>query len=184
MKTRLIERTGTRRRAPTGMKPSLKSGRGVKVTMSITIARPPDEVYSFWRQFDNLSRFMAHVVSVTETGDTSHWVIKTSAGKQLQWDSRIIEDKPGEMISWRSLEGADVDNAGSVWFTPTTSGHTRLKVAMKYSPPGGKVGAALAKLFGDSAKDELVEDLKRLKALLEKDETSERRSRAKRAVRY
>jgi uncharacterized membrane protein len=184
MKTRFVERTGTRRRAPTGMKPSIKSGRGFKVTMSITIACPADAIYSFWREFENLARFMTHVVSVTESGDTSHWVIKTASGKELEWDSRIIEDKPGEMISWQSLEGADVDNAGSVWFMPTPSGHTRVKVAMKYSPPGGKVGAVLAKIFGDSAKDELVEDLKRLKNLLENGETSERRSRTSKAVKY
>src|SRR6185437_13871799 len=102
---------------------------------SVTINRSPDEIYSFWRQLENLPRFMNHIKSVTQLGDNiSHWVVKTSAGQELEWDARLIEDKPGQMLSWQSLEGADVDNAGSVWFTPATGGRgTVVKVAMKYS---------------------------------------------------
>src|ERR1044071_5668960 len=141
MKTRLAEKDYSRARA---LEPhaSLKSGEGMKVEQSITINRPPDEIYSFWRQLENLPRFMDHVKSVTQTGNgISHWVVRTSSGQEFEWDARLIEDKPGQMISWQSLDGADVDNAGSVWFTPASDGQgTFVKVSMKYSPPGGQLG--------------------------------------------
>jgi len=169
MKTRLAEKDITRGQTPNRIKPSLKSGEGVKMEKTITIDRSPEEIYAFWRRFENLPRFMQHLESVTEAGGgTSHWVLKTGHGKMLEWDARLIEDKPGQMISWQSLEGADVDNAGSVWFTAAPgAGSTEVKVAMKYSPPGGKLGLAMAKFFGENPDEEMAEDLGRLKALLE-----------------
>ena len=168
MKTRLVERNTSSRRT-TEPHASLKSGEGEKLEQSITINRAPDEIYSFWRQLENLSRFMQHIKSVTQMGDNiSHWVVETSHGAKFEWDARIIEDKPGEMLSWQSLDGADIDNAGSVWFTPAPDGQgTVVKVAMKYSPPGGKLAALMAKVFGDSAEKQMMEDLVRLKNLLE-----------------
>jgi uncharacterized membrane protein len=180
MKTRLAEKNYSRGRALPSQ-PSLKSGEGTKMEKSVTINRSPEEIYSFWRQLENLPRFMEHIQSVTQTGDgISHWAVKTLHGRTLEWDARLIEDKPGQMLSWQSLEGADVDNAGSVWFTPATGGRgTVVKVSMKYSPPGGKLGSMLAKLFGDSAEKQMAEDLFRLKSLLETGEipTTERQPR-------
>jgi uncharacterized membrane protein len=166
MKTRLVERNHSRAAEPHA---SLKSGEGMKMEQSVTINRSPEEIYYFWRQLENLPRFMNHIKSVTQTGDgISHWVVQTSAGKEFEWDARLIEDKPGQMLSWQSLDGADVDNAGSVWFTPTSDGTaTIVKVSMKYSPPGGKLGALLAKFFGDSAEKQMTEDLLRLKNIME-----------------
>lgn len=168
MKTRYTEKeiSGGRAVEPHA---SLKSGEGMKLEQSVTIHRSPDEIYSFWRQLENLPRFMQHIKSVTQVGDgVSHWVVKTSAGKEFQWDARLIEDKPGEMLSWQSLEGADIDNAGSVWFLPADSDSaTVVKVSMKYSPPGGMFGALLGKFFGASAEKQMTEDLLRLKNLLE-----------------
>jgi uncharacterized membrane protein len=166
MKTRLVERDYSRATEPHA---SLKSGEGIKLEQSVTINRTPDEIYSFWRQLENLPRFMEHIKSVTQVGGgVSHWVVQTAGGKEFEWDANLIEDKPGQMLSWQSLEGADVDNAGSVWFTPNTEGPgTVVKVSMKYSPPGGKIGALLAKFFGDSAEKQMTEDLLRLKNLLE-----------------
>jgi len=168
MKTRLAERKVHRRPTPVA-KPSLKSGEGVKVELSLQIDLPPSEIYRFWRQLENLPRFMSHIESVTRRGDgTSHWIVKTSRGRELEWDARIIEDKPNQMISWQSLEDADVDNAGSVWFTPKNHGRaTEVKVAMKYSPTAGKLGATIARVFGDNAEQQVAEDLSRLKTLLE-----------------
>ena len=168
MKTRLAERNTSGRRV-TEPHASLKSGEGEKLEQSITINRSPDEIYSFWRQLENLSRFMQHIKSVTQIGSgISHWVVQTSHGAKFEWDARLIEDKPGQMISWQSLDGADVDNAGSVWFTPSADGQgTVVKVSMKYSPPGGKLGALMAKVFGDSAEKQMMEDLVRLKNLME-----------------
>jgi uncharacterized membrane protein len=94
--------------------------------------------------------------------------VQTSHGAKFEWDARLIEDKPGEMLSWQSLDGADIDNAGSVWFTPSNDGQgTVVKVAMKYAPPGGKLASLMAKVFGDSAEKQMMEDLLRLKNLLE-----------------
>lgn len=168
MKTRLAEKTYNRSRT-LPPHPSLKSGEGSKLEKSVTINRSPEELYAFWRQLENLPRFMSHLQSVTQSSDgVSHWVMRTSHDRMLAWDAQLIEDKPGQMLSWQSLEGADVDNAGSVWFTPATGGRgTVVKVSMKYSPPGGKLGAMLAKLTGDDAEKALAEDLFRLKSLLE-----------------
>lgn len=167
MKTRFVDK-------PTGQnrpkQASLKSGEGLKLEECITINRSPNELYSFWRHLENLPRFMKHLESVTEESPgVSHWVMKTSRGKELEWDAQIIEDKPGEMISWQSLKGADVANAGSVWFTPAQDGRgTELKVSMKYSPPGGKLAATIAKLWGDNAEHDLREDLLNLKEMLQR----------------
>src|SRR4051794_25938545 len=98
MKPRFTEKE-TSHRTPNILKPSLKSGEGIKVEQSITIDLSPEEIYAFWRRLENLSRFMNHVESITQTGEgTSHWVVKTSTGKTLEWDAHIIEDKPGQMI--------------------------------------------------------------------------------------
>src|SRR5207249_2715987 len=98
----------------------------------------------------------------------SHWVMRTTAGRTLEWDAQIIEDKPDEMISWQSLADSDVDNAGSVRFTPTADKlGTVVKVSMKISPLGGKLGIAIAKLAGEDPEKQLAEDLSRFKKLLE-----------------
>jgi uncharacterized membrane protein len=172
MKTRFFEKqTGQNRET----RASLKSGEGLKLEECITINRSPSELYTFWRRLENLPRFMKHLESVTEdTGGGSHWVMKASPGNELEWDAQIIEEKPGEMISWQSLEGAELANAGSVWFTPAQDGRgTELKVSMKYSPPGGKLAATFAKLVGVSAEHKLREDLLNLKEMLERSDTLE-----------
>ena len=175
MKTRLTEKNVIRGRAQAvHPSPSLKSGEGIKTEKSVTINRSPQEIYSYWHQLKNLSHFMQHVQSVTPLGDgLSHWVVKTTHGQTLEWDTRIIEDKPGQMISWQSLEGADMDNAGSVWFTPAADGSgTVVKISMKYSPPGGKIGIAIAKFLGNDPGKEMESDLYRLKEVLESGEIS------------
>ena len=112
---------------------------------------------------------MRHVESVTVQDHVhSHWVVKTLAGKLVEWDAELIEEKEDEMLSWRSLPGSEVDNAGSVWFTPVPGGKgTMVRVELKYVPPAGKLGVLAAKLFGRDAEAEIEEDLSRLKKLLE-----------------
>lgn len=148
---------------------AVASGKGVKVERAITISRPVSEVYAFWRHFENLSRFMNHVNSVMERDAThSHWTVRTPRGKLVEWDAELIEERPNELLSWRSLPGADVDNAGSVWFTPAPGNRgTVLKVSLKYDPPATKLGVAIAKMFGQDAEAEIQDDLYRLKSLLE-----------------
>ena len=152
-----------------GDKVSVPGGRGIKVEKSVTINRPAEEIYSFWRNFQNLPRFMKHLESVNETGDgRSHWVAKAPAGQIVEWDAEVYNDKENEMIAWRSLEGSDVNNAGSVHFTPLGGGRgTAVRVVFKYEPPGGAVGALVAKLFGENPEQQVDEDLRRLKQVLE-----------------
>jgi len=148
---------------------SVPSDEGVRVDKAITIERPVAYVYSFWRHFQNLPNFMRHLKSVSVQDEMhSHWAVKTVGGKVLEWDAEIIEQRENEMISWRSTPGADVDNAGSVWFTNVPGGSgTLLRVELKYVPPAGKAGAFFAKILGEDADSEIEEDLQRLKAILE-----------------
>jgi uncharacterized membrane protein len=148
---------------------SVPSNEGVRVDKTITINRPAGEVYAFWRQLENLPRFMRHLESVTVQDNLhSHWSVKTVGGKVLEWDAEIIEQRPNEMISWRSAPGADIDNAGSVWFTSIPGGEgTIVRVELKYIPPAGKAGATIAKFLDADADAVIGEDLRRLKSLLE-----------------
>jgi len=148
---------------------SVPSDEGIRVDEVIKIDRPIPEVYSFWRRLENLARFMRHIESiVVEDNLHSHWRVKTLAGKIVEWDAEIIEERENIMISWRSIPGADVDNAGSVWFNPAPGGEgTVVRVSLKYVPPAGKAGEMLTKLFGRDAKSEIAEDLQRVKNLLE-----------------
>jgi uncharacterized membrane protein len=148
---------------------SVPSGEGVRVDKTITIKRPISEVYAFWDRLENLPQFMRHVQSVKVRDDLhSHWAVNTVGEKILEWDAEIIERRKDEMISWRSIPGADVDNAGSVWFTPTRGSiGTVVRVSLKYAPAAGKAGLITAKLLGRDADSEIEEDLHRLKSLLE-----------------
>jgi len=148
---------------------SVPSDQGIRVDKTITIQRPVTEVYSFWRELQNLPRFMRHLESVTVSDALhSHWVVRSIGEKKLEWDAEIIEQRANEMVSWRSMPGADVDHAGSVWFKPVSDGlGTEVRVSLKYLPPSGKAGDLFARIFGRDAASEIEEDLFRLKALLE-----------------
>src|ERR1051325_566134 len=143
--------------------------RGIKVEKSITINKSPEELYRFWRRFENLPRFMNHLESVTTTGEgRSHWVAKAPAGSTVEWDAEIYNEKENELIAWRSLEGADVDNAGSVRFEPAAGDRgTTVRVTLRYDPPGGALGAAVARLFGENPDQQIDEDLRRFKQVME-----------------
>ena len=148
---------------------SLPYGKGVKVRHSVTVNKPPEELYSFWRGLENLPRFMNHLESVQWLdSNRTHWKVKAPAGMNVQWDAEIIADTPNEIIGWRSLPGADVDNAGSVRFERAPGGRgTIVRVQMQYNPPGGKAGALIAKLFGEEPEQQLREDLRRFKQIME-----------------
>ncbi|HEX8774887.1 MAG TPA: SRPBCC family protein [Pyrinomonadaceae bacterium] len=148
---------------------SANEGGANQVKQSMIINRSPEEVYGFWRRLENLPRFMRHLESVQETGTgRSHWVAKAPAGSSVEWDAEITEDRPNELIAWRSLEGADVDNSGSVRFEPATGGRgTVVHVEMEYNPPGGVLGALVAKLFGEEPGQQAQESLRTLKQVME-----------------
>ena len=109
----------------------------VHIEKSITIAKSPEELYSFWRDFENLPKFMDHLESVTcVSTNRSHWVAKGPAGKRVEWDAEIYNEKPNELIAWRSLDG-EVTNAGSVRFEPAGERGTVVRVVVNYNTPGG-----------------------------------------------
>jgi uncharacterized membrane protein len=141
----------------------------VDVFRSITINRSPEEVYRFWHDFGNLPRFMHHLEAVQVTGTlTSHWVAKAPFGREVEWDAEIVEDRPGELIAWRSIEGSEIPNSGSVRFSPAPNGRgTEVSVTIQYEPPAGKAGALLARMLGEEPHVQLRDDLRRLKQVLE-----------------
>jgi uncharacterized membrane protein len=154
---------------------SVKGGAGVKVEESVTIEKSPEELYRFWRDFENLPKVMNHLERVETSGasNKSHWVAKAPLGQTVEWDAEIITDHPGEMIAWHSLKNSEVANAGSVHFTPAANG-TEVRVVLKYDPPGGKIGAVVAKLFGEEPERQIAEDLRRFKQLMESNEFAQK----------
>jgi uncharacterized membrane protein len=147
-----------------------KGERGLHLVHAVRIAKSPEELYGFWRSFENLPRFMEHLESVRAEANNSrsHWVARAPMGTTVEWDAEIVEDRPNERIAWRSLEGADVDNAGSVDFIRMgEGGETEVRVEMSYEPPGVALGAAVATLFGEEPVQQIKDDLRRLKRLME-----------------
>lgn len=151
---------------------ALGGSAGVIVEESVTINRPISLLYRFWRNLENLPHFMSHLESVERVTDTlSRWRAEGPAGITLEWTAEIHNEVPDKLIAWRSLEGSDVVSAGSVNFEEAGPGKgTRVRVRLQYSPPGGKAGAALAKLIGRDAATEIRQDLQRFKHLVESGE--------------
>jgi uncharacterized membrane protein len=141
---------------------------GIKAERSILIDKSPEELYRFWRNLENLPRFMSHVSEVKELeGKRSHWKIKSLGGANFEWDAEIINEIPNELLAWRSLEGSDVDHAGSVHFEPNPHGGTRVTVVIEYRPPAGKLGAEVARVLGQEPPQLIEKDLQSLKHLME-----------------
>lgn len=142
---------------------------GIKVTHAVTIMKPAADLYRYWRDFTNLPRIMDHLESVTVQDDiNSHWIAKAPLNSTVAWDAEIINDVPNEVIAWRSLPGADVDNAGAVTFKPGPIGRgTEVRVSLSYAPPAGKPGAVVAKLLGEEPTKQLDDDLRHFKNLME-----------------
>lgn len=138
------------------------------VRASLTVGRPADELYAYWRQLENLPRFMKNLEFVTEEGGISHWVGKSPLGMKISWDAKIVDDRPGRVISWRSLAASQIDNSGWVRFEPATGGRgTVVRVHMDVKTPENLFGRALARLTHKGVELEVQEDLRRFKALME-----------------
>ena len=158
--------TGHRLGAPAGV-PTLDTT--VRVKISETIGRPAEELYAFWRDYHNATRFMSRIEHVrVESPTRSHWVMSGPMGRTLEWDSEVTRDAPGEGFGWESLEGADVANRGSVSFLPDTRGEeTVVTYELEFDPPGGALGAAVAGAFQAVPREMARADLRRFKALME-----------------
>ena len=143
--------------------------RGVNIEEVVTIQRPARELYDFWRTFETLPQFMQNLVAVEQLDNRrSHWKAKGPAGRTVEWDAEIINEIPHELIGWRTLDGADVVSAGSVNFRPAAGGRgTDVRVRLQYNPPGGKVGSAVAWLFGLEPSQTIRQDLRRFKQIME-----------------
>lgn len=142
---------------------------GIRVDRAITIDKPRPEVYQYFRNFQNLPRFMRHVKAVRELdGNRTHWVIQAPAGKQVEWDAVIHNEVPNERIAWRTLPGGDVQSAGAVLFrdAPGARG-TEVQVELQYNPPAGVIGAVLAQLWGEEPGVQIDDDLHRFKQIME-----------------
>jgi uncharacterized membrane protein len=149
-----------------------------EVRATITVNRSPEEAYQFWRDFEQLPRFMEHVEQVRVMGDRrSHWRAKMPIGGTAEWDAEIVEDRPNEVIAWRSVGGADVRHAGSVRFTPAPGNRgTEVRVALRYEPPTGPlgaIGAKVARLWGESPEQHVRDDLRAFKQVLETGEVTQ-----------
>jgi uncharacterized membrane protein len=150
------------------------------VGQAVTINRPRHELYAFWRDFGNLPRIMENIESVTELDERrSHWVVRGPAGSTVEWDSQIVEDVPGELISWQSDAGADITNSGRIDFRDAPGGRgTVVTATIAYDPPAGAVGKLVAKLFQREPKIQARRDLRRFKQFMETGEIATSRINA------
>jgi uncharacterized membrane protein len=142
---------------------------GVKLEKTIIVDGSPEDLYRFWRRFENLPQVMRHLKNV-QSIDSQHskWVAEGVAGKDVRWEAEIINERQDEMISWRSLPGGEVDTAGSVHFRRLPHQHaTEVTISMKYNPPAGKIGAQIASLLGEGLEEKLDEDLQSFKQVME-----------------
>jgi len=148
---------------------SVPHQQGIRVEESVTINHRVETVYDFWRDFTNLPLFMENLKSVTVESPThSHWVVKGPAGMTVEWDAEIVTEIPNEVIAWRTIDNMQVSHAGSVHFRPAPGERgTEVHVALEYAPIAGPVGALVAKLFRRDPKEQIYDDLRRLKQILE-----------------
>lgn len=144
-------------------------GREFTVSTGVIVNRSAQDAYELWRDFSRLPAFMTHLESVrVSDGGTSHWTATAPAGRTVEWDAEITEDVPGQVLSWRSTEGADVPNSGTVRFAPAPGGRgTEVRVQLDYRPPAGKVGNTVARLLGEEPRQQITDDMRRFKQVLE-----------------
>lgn len=143
--------------------------RATTVSHTVTINRSAEDLYSFWRDFSNLPQFMNHIERIEVIDDrNSHWVAKAPAGLRVSWDAQVTDDQPNRRLAWRAIEGSDVPNWGHVEFRPAPGGRgTELHAVIRYEPPGGALGRAVAKLLGEEPQQQMVDDLNRFKRMME-----------------
>jgi uncharacterized membrane protein len=151
-----------RRRHPT----KVAEDGSLRVSAGVTVNRSAEDAYALWRDFSRLPAFMTHLESVTDDG--KHWTATAPGGGTVEWDAEVVDDVPGERLSWRSMPGADVDNAGTVTFGPAPGGRgTEVRAEISYDPPAGKLGNAVARLLGEEPRQQVTDDMRRFKQIME-----------------
>ncbi len=151
------------------MSKETKTAQGIRIEQAITIDRPAEELFRYWRDLENLPGIMDHLETVEEKDERlSHWVARGPGRTKLEWDAEIINEEEGRVITWRSLEGADLGSAGAVRFNDAPGGRgTEVRLVMQYDPIGGAVGAKIVKLFDKEPAQEIRTSLRKFKALME-----------------
>lgn len=159
---------------------SIRAGHGVKVEDSVVINRDVATVWRFWRNLENVGRFMRHLERVEEIDPRrSRWVAHTPLGFTLEWIAEIINERENELIAWRSVDGSQVDTAGSVHFRELPDGRgTEVRVSLKYDAHAAQLADAIARLFGESPSQQIHDDLQRFKHAMESGETAPSESRS------
>ncbi|MFL5386076.1 MAG: SRPBCC family protein [Longimicrobiaceae bacterium] len=146
---------------------------GVSVNASVTVSRPPDEVYALWRDVERAPRYMDRISRVEVLDETrSRWTATGPMGRSWSWESEVVEDRPGELIAWESLPGAELPNRGWVQFAPAGSDgrQTEVRYFVEFDPPGGVIGDAIASAFHDAPRDMIRGDLRRFRQYAETSE--------------
>jgi uncharacterized membrane protein len=143
--------------------------RAIRVEKTVTINRSAADLYNFWRNLENLPRFMRHLKSIQVKDERhSHWITNAPLNQSIEWDAVIINDEPNHLIAWTSTEESEIENSGFVRFKPAIGDRgTEVKVVMEYQPPGGVMTAAIAKLFGEEPEQQIGDELNRFKQLME-----------------
>lgn len=151
-----------------------KAGKGALIGRTVTIDKPRQELYAFWREFENLPRFMDNIRSVEKLdAKRSRWVIEAPAGTSVEFVTRVTEDAPGSVIAWESEEGSSVPNRGRVEFLDAPPGRgTRVRASIAYDPPAGALGRGIAKLLQREPNVQARRDLRRFKQLMETGEVT------------
>ncbi|MEG3438721.1 SRPBCC family protein [Pannus brasiliensis CCIBt3594] len=149
-------------------KEAIGAANTIKVEKTVTIDRTPAELYTFWRDFERLPTFLKHIKSITVLNDRrSRWVA-TAPLQDVEWEAEILKDETNHLIAWASVEGSQIDNSGFIRFQPATGDRgTEVKLVLEYSPAGGAIANTIAKLFGESPEQQIGDDLRRFKQLME-----------------
>ena len=147
---------------------SVPYGKGIRVEESVIVDASPADLFRFWRNFENLPKFMSHLQSVKVIDDKrSRWSTKGPAGVNVEWEAEVINEVPNQLIGWRSVDGSTVNHAGSVHFTQSDRG-SEVRVIMRYDPPAHSVGAKVAEILGQDPAKQIREDLGEFKNLIER----------------
>ena len=140
----------------------------LRITRALNVARPRQELYDLWRDLSNLPRLLSHIESVTAEDGRSHWIARLDGLPDLSWDAEVVEEHDGRRLAWRSLPGSELHTAGAVSFEDLPAGRgTGLRVELEYGPPGGRAMKPVAALLKPVVAQQIANDLRRLKAVLE-----------------
>ena len=167
----LLNRRHDRRRSASAK--GVRTGHGLRFETAISLEVSPEQIYRVWRNFEGLPKILSHLDSVRDDGEgKSHWVARGPLGP-IEWDAEIVTERENELLAWQSFPGSELATAGSLRLhkTPGDRG-TVLRLHLKYDPPGGKVAATVASLLGQGLEDDVRDDLRRFKQLMETGEVA------------